>query len=449
MSPPVSSVLRKEWWSDPELTSWNRLPIRTPLVPHPDLDGARTHDPVASPWWMTLDGTWHFRGFERPEDVTADALVDDGDRTMEVPGAWTLQGFSSPHYTNVVMPFAGEPPSVPAANPTGVYTRTVTVPRHWRGRRTVLRVGGAESVVVVHVDGVAVGMGSDSRLPSEFDLTPYVRPGRRCTISLVVIRWSAQTWVEDQDQWWHGGVQRSVTLYSTAPDHVATAELVPGLAADRRTGTLDCRVQIAGPMASGRVAAGTVEVVVETERGRRLAGTGRLPVPAWDDTGETEQLISAMFVEPGTVTSRLEVPDIDPWSAESPQRYRVTVVLRDADGDVLEATALRTGFRSVEVRDRQLLVNGEPVMLHGVNHHEHDPDRGRAVAAELTRRDLCLMKAHNINAVRTAHAPHDEHFAEMCDELGARRRSVTTPGSPERWWSASSGWWHATSTTRA
>jgi len=392
--------------------------MRVPLAPYGDVDSARTHDPATSPWWMSLDGTWGFTGFDRPEDVTADALTGDGDDTIEVPGAWTLQGFSSPHYTNVVMPFPGEPPHVPDANPTGVYLRTITIPRHWRGRRTVLRVGGAESVVVVHVDGVAVGLGTDSRLPSEFDLTPHVRPGRRCTIALVVIRWSAQSWVEDQDQWWHGGLQRSVTLHSTAADHLAQVELVPGLEPDRRTGSLDCTVRVDGPMAAGTVEPGTVEVIVESERGRRLATTGVLPVPAWNGSDEASQLVSGMFVHPGTVTARLDVTGIDAWSAETPQRYRTLVVLRDADGEVVEVAASRTGFRSVEVRDRQLLINGEPVMLHGVNHHEHDPDRGRAVTPELTRRDVCLMKAHNLNAVRAAHAPHDEHFAELCDELG-------------------------------
>ena len=433
---PTGSVLRPEWWRDPELTSWGRLGARAPLVPYPDLQGARTHDPSASPWWRSLDGTWDFTGFDRPEDVTAASLLGAepstaSPSTMVVPGAWTLQGFSSPHYTNVIMPFPGDPPDVPEHNPTGVYVRTVTIPREWRGRRTVLRVGAAESVVVAFVDGVAVGMGTDSRLPSEFDLTDHVRAGRRATIALVVVRWSAQTWVEDQDQWWHGGIQRSVTLHSTAPDHLARVELVPGLipasagaTAGDRTGTLDVRVDVDGPsIRSIAGGAATVEVHVETERGRRLATTGPLEVPAWNGEQEVTQLVSAMFVRPGHVTARLEVPGVDPWSAETPVRYRAVVTLRGpaqdgGAGEVLEVSAVRTGFRSVEVRDRQLLVNGEPVMLHGVNHHEHDPERGRAVSRELTRSDLCLMKAHNLNAVRAAHYPHDEHFAELCDELG-------------------------------
>jgi len=432
----VEPVLRPEWWRDPELTSWNRMPMSAPLVAFPDVRSARSGDPSASPWWRSLDGTWQFTGFARPEDVTPqsllghdpDAAAPDTPDRMDVPGAWTLQGFSAPHYTNTLMPFSGEPPSVPEHNPTGVYVQRLTIPKEWKGRRTVLRVGAAESVVVVFVDGVAVGSGTDSRLPNEFDLTPHVRAGRRSTIALAVIRWSAQTWVEDQDQWWHGGLQRSVSLHSTAPDRLARVELVPGLEPSQhptgRAGSLDIRVDVAGPVTSvsndsldGPPPA-TVEVSVETERGRRLATTGRLDVPAWNAASEVTQLVSAMLVQPGSVRARLVVPDIEAWSAESPQRYRVTVVLRGPDGEVIEATAQQTGFRSVEVRDRQLLINGEPVMLHGVNHHEHDPDRGRAVTRELTRTDLCLMKAHNLNAVRASHYPHDEHFYDLCDELG-------------------------------
>ena len=166
-------------WLDPEVTGVGRLPMRTPLVPYPDRDGARTHDPAASPWWRSLDGEWDFRMLACPEDLTPDlvglAPADGGPPgdwdTISVPGAWTTQGFGAPQYTNVIMPFDLDPPAVPDRNPTGVYRRTVTVPRDWRGRRTVLRVGAAESVVVVLVDGREVGLATDSRLPSEFDIT--------------------------------------------------------------------------------------------------------------------------------------------------------------------------------------------------------------------------------------------------------------------------------------
>jgi beta-galactosidase len=268
-------------------------------------------------------------------------------------------------------------------------------------------------------------MATDSRLASEFDVTHLVRPGRRHTLALVVLKWSAATWLEDQDQWWHGGLQRGVALYSTAPSHLMATKLVPGLAempsgplpAGRPvTGTLDCELTFDGPL---RAEPGwTAEVRVETLRGRQVATTGRLDVPVWDDSSELSAMLHGMLIAPGVVGTRLLVEGVAPWSAEDPRQYRALVTLRDPSGAVVEVDAVKVGFRSVEVRDRQLLVNGAPVVIRGANVHEHDPDRGRAVGRDLARRDLEMVKAANLNAVRGAHYPHDEQFAELCDELG-------------------------------
>ena len=414
MDPTPSAAL-----TDPTVTGTGRLPARPFFVPHPDVDSARAG---TSPWWASLDGTWRFELLDSPHALTREMLDpatdDSGWDTIEVPGAWTLQPAGAtdrPHYTNVIMPFDLEPPAVPEHNPTGVHRRTVTVPKQWKGRRVVLRVGAAESLLQVWVDGRFVGAGTDSRLPNEFDITEHVRPGRRCTLALVVSKWSAATWLEDQDQWWHGGIQRSVSWYSTAPSHLEGVQLLPGLDGPS-TGSLQIELVANGPLR--REPGWTAEVVVETLRGRRLASTGPLDVPAWDASSEPAQLISGMFVEPGVVRTRLEVPGIEPWSHESPQRYRVLTTLAAPDGRVVEVSSCFTGFRSVEVRDNELLINGVPVLIHGVNLHEHDPHRGRAPGVELTRRDLLLMKAHHLNAVRAAHYPHDEHLAELCDELG-------------------------------
>ena len=251
MSAAADSPLVMALITDPTTTSVGRLPMRDSGTLHADAGSARS-GAVDGRHVRVLDGTWSFRLVDRPSEVARELLVGgieaDGWFPITVPGAWTLQGseatgdgrraFEPPHYTNVIMPFDADPPAVPERNPTGVYRTTVSVPRTWAGRRVVLRVGAAESVVQVFVDGEFVGGGTDSRLPSEFDLGPFVRPGRRCELALVVTKWSAQTWVEDQDQWWHGGIQRSVTLYSTPQDHLSRVHLLPGLEADRSTGTL-------------------------------------------------------------------------------------------------------------------------------------------------------------------------------------------------------------------
>lgn len=436
MSRADTFMLLRAAIADPQVTGVGRLPMRPALVPCPDAATARTGDPSDSPWWRSLDGTWDLRMFDRLDEVPA-SIVAERDGTwgsVEVPCAWTTQRGAdgerlvAPHYTNVVMPFDADPPSVPEHNPVGVHRRVVSVPADWKGRRIVLRVGAAESVVAAYVEGTCVGVGTDSRLPNEFDITSLVRPGRRALVVLVVARWSAATWVEDQDQWWHGGIQRSVSLYSTAPSHLAAVTALPGLetaaaALDdgRGTGTLDLELVVDGP--ARREDGWSVEVQVEApargdRSGRVLARTGALAVPVWRSANEVEQLLSAMFVEPGVVRHRLAVPGIRPWHHESPTRYRVVATLRDPGGEAVEVSSWLTGFRSVQVADNELLINGRPVLIHGVNLHEHDPERGRAVEAGLTRRDLVLMKAHNLNAVRAAHYPHDEHLAELCDELG-------------------------------
>ena len=433
---------------DPQVTSVNRLPMRSSGRFCDSLDQVE----LADPWQISLDGTWKFQLLSSPDQVTAELLtgpVSASDwNSIQVPGAWTLQGvnsalgdglnaFESPHYTNVIMAFDTDPPAVPASNPTGVYRRKLSVPKDWQGRRFVLQVGAAESVLQVFVNGEFVGGGTDSRLPSEFDLTRFLRAGRSVQLALVVTKWSAQTWLEDQDQWWHGGIQRSVRLYSTPVSYLQQVKLLPGLlppalkrvkggaattaefaAKQQRTGTLQAEVLLAGPAL--RESGWTLELSVEDlgQSGRSRATTKPQAVPVWDGSTEASQLIGAMFVEPGVVRCELEVPKVRPWSHESPQLYRSLAVLRNPSGEVVQVHESKVGFRSVEIAENELLINGQPVLLHGVNLHEHDPDRGRAVPAERTRQDLQMMKAHNLNAVRAAHYPHDVHLAELCDELG-------------------------------
>ncbi len=215
----------------PEITSWNRLPMHSV--------------PRRRAIWVDLvelDGSWRFELFGTPEEALA---ATPPASEIAVPGAWTLEAFDDvhvvgdlPHYTNIQMPFAGRPPHPPAdRNPTGVYEREIEVPASWSGRRIVLHVGAAESVLLVHLDGAEVGVGKDSHLASEFDVTPYLTPDSTSTLRLVVVKWSDASYIEDQDEWWHGGITRSVFLYATAPVHLAHVHVVadvavPGAAAD-------------------------------------------------------------------------------------------------------------------------------------------------------------------------------------------------------------------------
>ena len=398
-------------WTSAEAIAVGRRPMRSPLVAHASVGDARAGR-EASPWFRSLDGTWRFRLHDRPGDVTLHDVAEGTDTSgwaeIAVPGHWTTQGFDRPHYTNVQMPFPGRPPEVPEASPTGVYRTTFRLDAAWRSRRVVLSVGSAESVLYVFVNGQPVGYSTDSRLAAEFDITPFLAKGRN-DLALVVVKWSAQSYVEDQDHWKMGGLPREVTLRSVAPVGIEDVRIDAGLADDLTTGTLRVRTTI-GFASIGDVEPGwRVETRLETWKGKKLGSIMRGEVPS-----DLRPYVNRGHV----VDVSLEVPNAAAWSAEHPNRYRVLVSLLDADGVVREIVADTTGFRRVEVRDRQLLVNGQAVMICGVNRHDHHPLRGKAVTVEDMRADLHTMKRHNVNAVRCSHYPNDPRFLDLCDELG-------------------------------
>jgi len=372
-------------WTRPEAVSFNRLPMTTFL---------RDASEVVS-----LDGDWSFTLLERPDGAVRATA------TVTVPGCWTMQGVGAPpQYTNIQMPFPGPPPRVPDTNPTGVYRRRIEIPTAWHGRRIVLHVGGAESVLYVTVDGTYIGMGTDSRLPQEFDLTDLVDAGSSCDLELTVVRWSAATYLEDQDHWFHAGLHRSVFVYSTPAVHVADVHAVADWDPESGDGHLDVRVAVGGPPLDGA----RLRV--------RLDGERISEDDAHWEHGD-DALVNAYLFEGRGGRARVAVPGVAPWSAEHPRLHRVDVELLRDDA-VVDAVSLRVGFRRVEVLGPELLVNGRAVLIKGVNRHDHDPRAGKAVSRESIRRDIELMRAHHLNAVRTSHYPNDPYLYEVCDELG-------------------------------
>lgn len=398
----------------PELTELNRLPSRPPLEPYRDADGARTGGRL--PWRRSLDGSWRFRLVDRPAAAPARWMHPSTDDTrwgaVAVPGCWTRQGVGDlPHYTNIVMPWPElAPPEVPTDNPTGLHRTTFTVPAAWRRRDVVLHLGGAESMAVVWCNGHFVGMGKDSRLPSEFDLTPHLVDGDNL-LAVMVVRYCDATWIEDQDHWWHAGLHRSCFLEARGRSRID--DLTVQADFDPTTGRGALTV---GAWATGTAA--SIRVSLETARGRRIGSPHVAPVATAEGGGHFEQLLQA-YAHPGP-TAWITAPDlrVEPWSAESPTRYRVVTELLDAGGRVLEAHATWTGFRRVEIRHRRLLINGRPIIVHGVNRHDHHPVTGKTLTIDEMRADLVTMKQHNINAVRTAHYPNDHRLLDLCDELG-------------------------------
>jgi beta-galactosidase len=389
------------------------------VVPHPDR--------------LPLDGPWRFQLLRKPTDP-----LDDGVwREIAVPGCWTRQDtWDLPQYTNVQMPFPGQPPELPATNPTGVYERSFQLPASWADRRIVLHVGAAESVLLVRVNGTDVGISKDSHLAAEFDVTDLVRPGDN-DLRLTVVKWSDATYVEDQDQWWHGGITRSVFLYATGRVHLADIGAIPGLERDGRTGTLAVTVDVG--FAGVQPEAGwTVEAALPGRLGPVRGTTPGLPAPAaWPfpeivtrhivgGPAAVADDLAAWHAEerrqipplPGRVAFDLRVDDIEPWSSESPTRYPLEITLRSPAGEVVERATFQVGFRRVEIEGLDLLINGRRVYIRGVNRHDFDQHTGRVISVESMRADLVQMKRFGFNAVRTSHYPNDPVFLDLTDELG-------------------------------
>ena len=374
-------------WARPEAIAFGREPMAT-YLPRGDA--------------VSLDGDWAFTLLPKPESVLEEHLDGDtsGWATVDVPGCWTMQGFDKPQYTNVQMPFPGPPPSVPRHNPTGVYRRTVTIPESWDGQRIVLHVGAAETVLYAFVDGAPVGFGKDSRLPHEFDITRFVTAGESIELALVVVRWSDATYLEDQDHWHHAGVHRSVFVYATPQVHIADVHTVADM-----DGSLTAHVRVGGTPASSR--GWRVRVTCE---GRWADATCRFEHDSW--------VVNSYAFAGRGATVQLNVPDVALWSAEAPNLYPVAVELVGDDGQVADAVSLDVGFRRVEIVGAELRINGRTQLIRGVNRHDTDARRGKAVTRAGVERDVQLMKQYNFNAIRTAHYPNDPFLYEVCDRLG-------------------------------
>jgi beta-galactosidase len=402
---------------------------------------------LAHPERVSLDGLWRFQLLRRPEDEPDPS----GWTEAEVPGCWTMQGtWDRPIYTNVQMPFPNLPPVPPADNPTGVYERSFDLPIGWAERRVVLSVGAAESVLLVSLNGHRVGLSKDSHLAAEFEVTPFLRAADN-ELRLTVVKWSDASFIEDQDQWWHGGLTRSVTLYATGPVHLADLVAEAMLAPDGRSGRLDLAVTVAWPegrpQSGWRIAARlegpglTDRLPIEGEvphappAGRRshagwfdgpprsgeleVVGRGAAGLSQPDDVRHAlAELVEATGVASGVARLGIDLPRVRPWSHEEPALYRLSVELVDRSGSVVETAEVRVGFRDVRVVGNELLINGRPVLIRGVNRHDFDPGTGRVVRPEDMRADLVAMRRFGFNTVRTSHYPNDPAFLDLADELG-------------------------------
>ena len=397
-------------WELPELTGFNRLPMRSTLIPYANAKQARAGKRAASPYFLSLDGDWNFEFYKSPLAVPASSLlggkIPAKTDLIEVPGNFTMQGYSYPHYTNVQMPFDNKPPLVPEDNPTGVYHKTFTLPKNWAGRRVVLQIGGGESCCFVYLNGNVIGMAKDCRLPSEFDLTKFVKAEGENKLTVMCLRWSDGSYVEDQDHWWQAGLYRSVYLYSTAENYIEDVFAVASLEKQKYVdGELAVKVKLGAtkdPQADFTVTAELFAADGKAVFKKPLAG--KISGSFRDNYYECE------------LKQTVKAPA--PWSPEIPNLYTLVVTLADAKGKTLESTSCKVGFRTSEIHDRQFWLNGRPIYIKGVNRHDHDPDEGKAVSREAMLEEAQLLKQFNFNAVRTCHYPNDPMWLDICDEIG-------------------------------
>jgi beta-galactosidase len=394
-------------WLDPTVVGMNRERGRALLASYDsveDLDAGRRRNR------LDLDGRWSFQWVEglRGFDLdAAGASGPQGDGEITVPGAWQLQGYGVPMYlANRFPPALGTrreriPDIDPDRNEAGIYGRTVHVPASWSGRRVFLVLEGVKAGASVVLNGQPVGYTQGSFLPAEFDVTDHLVPGEN-RLTVVVLRYTDGSYLEGQDMWYLSGIVRSVYLHAEPVVAVRDLWLRPALDVAVGHGVLHGQVTVVNRSDASTSAEVEMLLADPGSDGRRSVGTAAVEVPAG---GQATALVTA------------DVMEVQPWTAETPQLYRVTVLLR-RDGDVVQALPLRTGFRTVEIRDEQLLVNGQPITLLGVNRHDFDPDHAWAVPVERYREDLLLAKRLNINAVRTSHYPNPQVFYDLCDELG-------------------------------
>lgn len=398
---PVQVDPSRPDWENPAVFARNTIPASASGFPYETRALAIDGDVEASARFLSLNGQWKFHfsatvqgapaGFEDPSyDVS-------GWANMPVPANWQAEGFGQPKYNNWRYPFPPNRPLVPHDdNETGSYRRQFDVPDVWDGMDVILHIGAAGSAYQVWLNGKDIGYAQDSKLPSEFDLTPHLDRDGANTLAIRIWRWSDGSYLEDQDFWRVSGIERPVYLKAVPKTRIADVFVRAGLDETYVDGRLSVDVSTtAGASHTARI--------VLLDDGHELLSRAIEPEPA-DGTR--------------TVTLTADVPNVRPWTAETPTLYTLITELLDTNGDVLQSFAHDVGFRTVAVIDGQVTVNGHPITIRGVNRHDHDPETFHVISRESMERDIQVMKQNNVNAIRTAHYPNDPYLYELADRYG-------------------------------
>lgn len=385
-------------WQDESINEVNRAAMHTHFFAYENAEKAGSDVKENSKNFMSMNGSWKFfwvkNADQRPTDFWKVGYNDKGWDDMKVPAVWELNGYGDPIYVNVGYPwrnqYTNNPPHVPTEkNHVGSYRREFVIPADWNGKDIVAHFGAVSSNMYLWVNGKFVGYSEDSKLEAEFDLTPYVKPGQKNLIAFQVFRWCDGSYFEDQDFFRYTGVARDCYLYARNKKRIDDIRVVPDLDAEYKSGSLAVNLSLKGNAA---VSLELLDAANKTVATAEVKGAGKQ-------------------------SSVIRVDNPNKWTAETPYLYTLRATLKEG-GKVTEVVPLKVGFRKIELKNSQLLVNGQPVLFKGADRHEMDPDGGYVVSRERMIQDIQIMKKFNLNAVRTCHYPDDSFWYDLCDKYG-------------------------------
>lgn len=398
-------------WENPGLTSVNTEKPHVTMIPFANESQALKNNRAESPFYKSLNGKWKFNFAGNPELAPADFWKNgyncSGWNDIEVPSTWEVQGYGYPIYVNIRYEFFTDNPNPPMVphdyNPTGSYITTFTLPENWQSKQVFLHFGAVKSFFYLWINGQYVGLSKDSKTPAEFNITNYLKDGEN-KIAMQVMRWSDGSYLECQDMWRMSGINRDVYLFARPDAGIRDFFAAGSLTNNYEDGLL------------------RLTVYFDLKRNAGISDC-KLKVSLFDKTTSSPVFSDLRELsEIGGKTDSLYLEKIisqaKQWSAEYPNLYTLVLSLIDNDGNTLESVSNRIGFRTSEIKDGFLLVNGQKIKIKGVNRHEHDPLKGHVISHELMLKDVQLMKQNNINAVRTCHYPDDPYWYELCDEYG-------------------------------
>lgn len=383
----IKMIKVNKYYEDLKVMQVNRENPRAYYIPYNSEETALLKKRGQSPFFQNLNATWKFQ-YNSSVNNVADGFYEEGADVgswddLTVPSCWQVKGYDKCHYTNVNYPFPCDPPFVPNENPAGIYVRDFNISENWDEKSKYIVFEGVNSCFYLWINGKFVGYSQGSRMPAEFDISAYVRSGKN-RIAVMVLKWCDGSYLEDQDLWRFSGIFRDVYLLARDNNHIRDIFVRQTLSEDFKTGTLNCKIEAAGSL--------EVAAVLKDSEGNILA------------QGKTH--VSGK----GSISFKVESPVL--WNAETPYLYNLFI------GSGNEVLHFNTGFRKVEIEDGIFMVNGKAIKLKGVNRHDSHPELGQTIPLNHMKKDLMLMKSHNVNTIRTSHYPNDPRFLDLCDEFG-------------------------------